>query len=68
MLTIRSLANALMQTKRNRSSSIRERIARGALDYETTAKAMRGKASASTIRKWRRTHEAREAGWLDAKA
>lgn len=64
MQTIRDAANAVMQGQRNRRS-IRARVASGELAYDALkASEWPRFASPSTVRKWRRTHEAREAGWL----
>ena len=64
MQTIRERVSAALNLERNRFKSIRDRIACGEADYAAEAERCRLKASSGTIRKWRRTHEAREAGWL----
>lgn len=64
MQSIRDRVSALTQWDRARKLSIREQIARGTVSYESAAELYRGLASSGTIRKWRRTHEAVEAGWV----
>ena len=60
MLSVRDLANAMLNLGKYREPSVRERIARGETVY---APEVNG-ASASTRRKWQRTFQAREHGRL----
>ena len=64
MQSIRDAANAVMQMGRTKRRSIREMLSRSEVDYYCARTEFEGKASPSTLRKWRRTHEAREAGWI----
>lgn len=62
MITIRALANAVLNLERNKYRSIREQIARGEADYAVESERLKSRASASTLRKWRRTHESMGVG------
>lgn len=58
MVTIRALANAVLNLERYKGRSVRERISRGEFELQQAPKG----ASASTLRKWRRTHESMGVG------
>lgn len=64
MQTIRQAVNAALNLERYKGKSVREHIAEGTVDFFVARERFKGLASSGTVRKWRRTHEAREAGWI----